>query len=1078
MYGAYLPKKPKRVLVLGSGALQIGQAGEFDYSGSQAIKALREEKIYTVLVNPNIATIQTSEGLADKIYLAAVTPDFIERIIVKEEIDAILLSFGGQTGLNCGLELHDRGILQKYGVRVLGTQIEPIRDTEDRALFVKRLDEIGVKTCRSKACTSIDEARRAALQEIGLPVMLRGGFALGGKGSGIVETKEELDAGLRRAFAGGIPQVLVEESVKGWKEIEYEVVRDWRDNAITVCNMENLDPMGIHTGESIVVAPSQTLNDEEYQLLRSVALKTIRHLGIVGECNIQYALDPRSTDYRVIEVNARLSRSSALASKATGYPLAYVAAKLSLGYTLPEIPNGITRRTTAFFEPALDYLVCKMPRWDLAKFRGASMTIGSEMKSVGEVMAIGRTFAEVIQKAVRMLDIGVKGVDPDAFEFPDVEHALKNPTPLRIFAVARAIQSGMSVDEIHALTQIDRWFLRAIEPIVRTHQELKGTSYPNISADLLLRSKKLGFSDRAINLMTGAPFGKVREARKKHGIVPHIAQIDTLAAEYPAETNYLYSTYHATTTEAPASWRKKIMVLGSGAYRIGSSVEFDWCCVNAVQAASEAGYETIMVNFNPETVSTDYDVCDKLVFDEISYESVLDVYEREQPNGVVVSMGGQLPNNIAIRLHQAGVKILGTNAESIDTAENRQKFSALLDRLKIDQPLWSHLVDPSHAKEVVEQLGGYPVLVRPSYVLSGAAMQVAHEQNELIRILERARRVSPEYPVVISKFETNAREVEIDAVADNGEIVLWAISEHVEDAGVHSGDATLMLPPQTLYIATIRRIKEIASALARALMITGPFNVQFLAKHNRVRVIECNLRASRSFPFVSKVTGNNFVREATRRMLGIQQPVQNRGLDLDYVAVKSPMFSFARLAGADPMLGVEMASTGEVGCFGDDLNEALLHSLISTGFRFPKKGVLLSLGPVTEKYWFADEARVIAEELKLPIFATPGTADTLLQLGIPCMSLAKNPGEGTSAMDVIDDGRVDLVINVPREYDELGRPDGYLIRRRAVDAGIPLITDNHLARAVIEALRSKKDMSAMRLLAWDGYLARSPVSLR
>jgi carbamoyl-phosphate synthase large subunit len=735
-----------------------------------------------------------------------------------------------------------------------------------------------------------------------------------------------------------------------------------------------------------------------------------------------------------------------------------------------------------------------MPRWDLGKFHGASMTIGSEMKSVGEVMAIGRTFAEVIQKAVRMLDIGVKGLDPDAFDFADVKSALRTPTPVRIFALARALKDGMSVEEIHEITQIDPWFIRAIEPVVRTHRELKSTRYPKISEELLRRAKSLGFSDRAINVMADAPFGKIRETRKKYGIVPHIAQIDTLAAEYPAETNYLYSTYHATATEAPSSWRKKIMVLGSGAYRIGSSVEFDWCCVNAVQAASEAGYETIMLNYNPETVSTDYDVCDKLIFDEVSYESVLDIYEREQPNGVVVSMGGQLPNNIAIRLHQAGVRILGTSAESIDTAEDRQKFSALLDRLKIDQPLWDHLTDFSEARAIVEKLGGYPVLVRPSYVLSGAAMQVAHEQNELLRILERARRVSPEHPVVVSKFEMHAREVEIDAVADNGEIVLWAISEHVEDAGVHSGDATLMLPPQTLYIATIRRIKEIASALARALMITGPFNVQFLAKHNAVRVIECNLRASRSFPFVSKVTGNNFVKEATRRMLGIQHPVQNRGLDLDYVAVKSPMFSFARLAGADPMLGVEMASTGEVGCFGDDLHEALLHSLISTGFRFPKKGVLLSLGPVTEKYWFADEARVISEELKLPIFATPGTADTLLQLGIPCTSLAKTPGEGpsrtegsglpgaqhvgASAMDVIDAGRVDLVINVPREYDELGRPDGYLIRRRAVDAGIPLITDNHLARAVIEALRSKKDSGSLRLLAWDGYLARSPVPLR
>ncbi|MCK6547084.1 carbamoyl-phosphate synthase (glutamine-hydrolyzing) large subunit [Myxococcota bacterium] len=1076
MYGAYLPKKPKRVLVLGSGALQIGQAGEFDYSGSQCIKALKEEKIGTVLVNPNIATIQTGEDLADKVYLHAVTPEFVERIIVKEEIDAILLSFGGQTALNCGLALDETGIFAKYGVQVLGTPVRAIKDTEDRKLFIDRLDEIGVKTARSRAVRSIEEGRAAAL-EIGLPVMLRGGYALGGKGSGVVHTIDALEGALKRAFDGGIPQVLVEENLTGWKEIEYEVVRDWRDNAITVCNMENMDPMGIHTGESIVVAPSQTLNDEEYQMLRSIALKTIRHIGIVGECNIQYALDPKSNEYRVIEVNARLSRSSALASKATGYPLAYVAAKLALGYTLPEIPNGITRRTTAFFEPALDYIVCKVPRWDLAKFRGASTKIGSEMKSVGEVMAIGRTFPEVFQKALRMLDIGVRGVDPDAFEFPDVVEVLKNPTPLRPFAIAKALRDGMTIDEVHKLTKIDRWFLASLLQIVKKHEELKHTKLP-VSADSLREAKELGFADRGIEILTGMDMAAIREARRNHGILPHVAQIDTLAAEYPAETNYLYSTYFATKSEAQASWRKKIMVLGSGAYRIGSSVEFDWCCVNAVQAASELGYETIMLNFNPETVSTDYDVCDKLIFDEVSFEKVLDIYEREQPNGVVVSMGGQLPNNIAIRLHEAGVKILGTSPQSIDTAEDRSKFGALLDKLGIDQPKWAHLTNPEEGRALVEKLGGFPVLVRPSYVLSGAAMQVAHEPNELFRILERAKAVSPEHPVVISKFESHAREVEIDAVADNGEIILSAITEHVEDAGVHSGDATLMLPPQTLYIATIHQVKKIAAALARALQITGPFNVQFLAKNNQVRVIECNLRASRSFPFVSKVTGNNFVREAMRRMLGVQRPVQNHSLDLDYVAVKAPMFSFSRLAGADPMLGVEMASTGEVGCFGDDLHEALLHSLISTGFRFPKKGVLLSLGPVTEKYWYGEEAKVIHEELKLPIYATPGTAEALHELGVPCTVLTKREGEGTSAMDVIDQGKVDLVINVPKEYDELGRPDGYLIRRRAVDAGIPLITDNHLARAVIEALRRRPNSAALRILAWDDYLARSPVSLR
>ena len=1093
MYGAYLPKKPRRVLVLGSGALQIGQAGEFDYSGSQAIKAFKEEGISTTLVNPNIATIQTSEGLADRIHLCAVTPELVERIIVKEEVDAIALSFGGQTALNCGLELADAGILERYGVRVLGTPIKAIRDTEDRRLFVDRLNEIGVKTARSRACRTPAEAIEAA-REIGFPVMLRGGYALGGKGSGIVYDERALEEAVRRGFAGGVPQVLVEECLKGWKEIEYEVVRDARDNCVTVCNMENLDPMGIHTGESIVVAPSQTLNDHEYQLLRSIALKTVRHLGIVGECNIQYALDPRSSDYRVIEVNARLSRSSALASKATGYPLAYVAAKIALGYTMPEIGNAITRRTTTFFEPSLDYLVCKMPRWDLGKFRGASMRIGSEMKSVGEVMAIGRTFPEVIQKALRMLDIGVKGLDPLAFEFEDLRDELQNATPLRIFAVARALWEGMSVDEIHDLTKIDRWFLHQIEPIVGMHRDLKGRRFADPSASpaspaspgkpadaeldagTLLRAKQLGFSDRMIGTLTEAPRGSIRALRKRHGIAPHLAQIDTLAAEFPAETNYLYSSYHATATDVAPSWRKKIMVLGSGAYRIGSSVEFDWCCVNAIRAASELGYETIMVNYNPETVSTDYDTCDKLIFDEISFETVLEIYEREQPYGIVVSMGGQVPNNLALRLHQAGARILGTSADSIDTAENRRKFSDLCDRLGIDQPRWAHVTEEGAAMDMVNQVGGFPVLVRPSYVLSGAAMSVAHEPNELARILARAKAVSPQYPVVVSKFETHAREVEIDAVADRGEIVLWAISEHVENAGVHSGDATLVLPPQSLYIGTIRRVRQIAQQIARSLSITGPFNIQFLAKNNAVKVIECNLRASRSFPFVSKVTGQNFVAEATRRMLGVARPVENRSLDLDYVAVKAPMFSFSRLVGADPMLGVEMASTGEVGCFGDDLHEALLHALLATGFRFPKKGVLLSLGPVEDKYWFAEEARVIAEHLQLPIYATPGTAEALRAVGIACTSLAKKPDEGETAMQAIDEGKVDLVINIPREYDALGRPDGYLIRRRAVDTGVPLITDLQLARAVIEALRCKR-LEDLPTRSYDEYLARGTVAL-
>ena len=815
-----MPKKPKRALVLGSGALQIGQAGEFDYSGSQCIKALREEGVFTVLVNPNIATIQTSTGLADKIYLTAVTPEFVEKIIVKEEVDAIVLAFGGQTALNCGLALDDAGILDKYGVRVLGTPIKAIRDTEDRDLFCRRLAEIGVNTARSRACRSVGDAREAA-REIGFPVMLRGGYALGGKGSGIVETEADLDTALRRAFADGVRQVLVEECLRGWKEIEYEVVRDGRDNCVAVCNMENFDPMGIHTGESIVVAPSQTLDDHEYQMLRSIAIKSVRHFGIVGECNIQYALDPASSDYRVIEINARLSRSSALASKATGYPLAYVAAKIAVGYALPEIANAITRRTTAFFEPALDYVVCKVPRWDLGKFKGASTRIGTEMKSVGEVMAIGRTFPEVLQKALRMLDIGVRGLDPDAFQFEDVSDQLRNATPYRAFAIARALRDGMSVDAIHELTKIDRWFLNALVPVVDMHESLRATLQPP-DADTLRDAKQLGFSDSQIGILTSTPHGTVRALRKEHGIVPHLAQIDTLAAEFPAETNYLYATYHAECDDIDPSWRKKIMVLGSGAYRIGSSVEFDWCCVNAVQAASELGYETIMLNYNPETVSTDYDMCDTLIFDEISFETVMDIFERERPFGVVVSMGGQVPNNLALRLHQNGVPILGTSGENIDRAEDRRKFSALLDDLGIDQPRWAHLTNVADAEKLVASLGGFPVLVRPSYVLSGAAMSVAHEPNELRRILDRALTVSPDNPVVVSKFETHAREIEIDAVADQGEIVLCAISEHIEDAGVHSGDATLVLPPQMLYVSTIRRIKKIAADVARALEITGP----------------------------------------------------------------------------------------------------------------------------------------------------------------------------------------------------------------------------------------------------------------
>ncbi|MGQ0384069.1 MAG: carbamoyl-phosphate synthase (glutamine-hydrolyzing) large subunit [Gammaproteobacteria bacterium] len=1060
--------RPRRTLILGSGGLQIGQAGEFDYSGSQAIKALREEGIETVLLNPNIATIQTSADMADRLYLRAVSPDVTEHILRVERIDSILLAFGGQTALNCGIALHESGVLEALGVRVLGTPVASIVDTEDRQRFIARLAEIGVRVARSRACGAPAEARAAALA-LGLPVMLRAGFSLGGKGSSIVQHEAALDVALRRAFAGGMRQVLVEEYLGGWKEIEYEVVRDADDNCIAVCNMENLDPMGIHTGESIVVAPSQTLNDDEYQLLRSIAIRTVRHLGIVGECNIQFAMNPRSTDYRVIEVNARLSRSSALASKATGYPLAYVAARIALGYRLPEIRNRITGCTTAFFEPALDYLVCKVPRWDLNKFQGAVKQIGSEMKSVGEVMAIGRTFPEVIQKALRMLDIGVTGLDPDAYEVADLRAELQWATPRRIFAVAKALRDGMSVQTIHEITHIDPWFLRSMLPVIGMHGRLADRSAP-LTPEVLREAKQLGFSDQLIELRRGLEAGSVRESRLHWNIRPCFAQIDTMAAEFPATTNYLYSTYHARASDVEPGARNKVLVLGAGAYRIGSSVEFDWCCVHAVRALSELGFETIMLNYNPETVSTDYDTCDRLIFDEISFESVMEIHERERPAGVIVSMGGQIPNNLATRLHRAGVRVLGTSPLDIDRAENRRTFSALLDELGIDQPAWRHVTDGREAERRVEELGGFPVLVRPSYVLSGAAMSVAHEPNELQLILARAKRISPEHPVVVSRFEMRAREIEIDAVADAGRLVHWAICEHVEDAGVHSGDATLVLPPQSVYIATLRRIRRIAAQLAEALRITGPFNVQFLAKHNLVKVIECNLRASRSFPFVSKVTGVNFAVEATRLMAGARSADNGvSSLELDHVGVKVPMFSFARLAGADPMLGVEMASTGEVACLGHDVHEALLDALVAAGFRVPVKGVLLSLGPVEDKYWFADEARRIHEDLKLPIFATAGTAEALRELGIPCARVAKTPGDSPSAMDLIDRGEIDLVVNVPRQYDSEGRPDGYLIRRHAVDTGTPLLTDLQLARAVVEALwRRREQPRALR--AWQDYV--------
>jgi len=893
----FLPTKPKRVLVLGAGALQIGQAGEFDYSGSQALKALKEEGVHTVLINPNIATIQTSEELAGAVYFLPVDPYFVEKVIVEERIDAILLSFGGQTALNCGLALEASGVLERRGVRVLGTPVSTIRATEDRQIFNEKLAEIDVKVARSRATKSPKEALEAA-REIGFPIIMRAGFSLGGKGSAIVKNEQEFRDVVDRAFTG-VPQVLVEECLSGWKEIEYEVVRDADDNCITVCNMENVDPMGIHTGDSIVVAPSQTLNDHEYQLLRDIAIKTIRHLGIVGECNIQYALDPKSTDYRVIEVNARLSRSSALASKATGYPLAYVAAKIAMGYALPQIPNAITKVTTAFFEPALDYIVCKVPRWDFEKFVGVDRKIGPEMKSVGEVMAIGRSFPEALQKALRMLEIGVQGLDPKAFDFPDVKVELAHPTPRRIFAVARALEMGMTVEEIASLSSMDPFFLREIARVVKLGGDLERISktggLKGIERPMLLDAKRAGFSDTTIATCTGATDVEVRELRHKLGVRPHLAQIDTLAAEYPAETNYLYLTYAAGQSDVAPSSLKKIMVLGSGCYRIGSSVEFDWCCVNAATAARDLGYETILLNCNPETVSTDYDLCDKLVFDEISLETVLEIYEHDKPDGVFVSMGGQTPNNLALKLHRLGVKVLGTAPESVDCAEDRKKFSALCDQLGIDQPRWAEHGAVTDLEKTVESLGGFPVLVRPSYVLSGAAMKVAHGAPELKNYLSAATDISREHPVVMTKFESHAREIEFDAVANKGEIVRWAISEHVENAGVHSGDATLVLPPQGLYLETIRSVRRIGAKLARALNVTGPFNIQLLSRHNEVKVIECNLRASRSFPFVSKVLGTNFIREAARVMLGAPStPSVIDPLNLDYVAVKAPMFSFRR----------------------------------------------------------------------------------------------------------------------------------------------------------------------------------------
>jgi len=1060
--------RPRSVLVLGSGALQIGQAGEFDYSGSQALKALREEGIRTVLLNPNVATVQTSRELADEVYFLPVEPDFVADVIAREKVDAILLAFGGQTALNCGLALDRSGVLARHGVRVLGTPPEAIRATEDRALFNAKLAEIGVQVARSRHATTPEEVTLAA-RAIGLPVILRAGFSLGGKGAAIARTEEELARLAPRALAGGTG-VLVEECLSGWKEIEYEIVRDAADNAITVCNMENVDPMGIHTGESIVVAPTQTLDDTDHQLLRNVALRTARHLGIVGECNIQYALCPDTGDYRVIEVNARLSRSSALASKATGYPLAYVAAKIALGYSLPEIPNGVTKVTTAFFEPSLDYVVCKLPRWDFAKFEGSTDRIGPEMKSVGEVMAIGRSFSEALQKGLRMLEIGAPGLEPDAFPFPDVVRELEQPSSRRMFAVAKAIAEGMSVGEVHERTGIDPFFLGEIADVCELRRQLSAAA-ALAAPDLLRTAKRAGFSDAQIAALVGASADEVREARRAHGIHPMLAAIDTLAAEYPAQTGYLYFTYWATSEEVPrARGEGSVLVLGSGCYRIGSSVEFDWSCVSALSTCRALGRRTILLNNNPETVSTDYDVCDLLVFDELSHETVLETVRALGVAGVIVSVGGQTANNLVRGLARSQIPIFGTPASAIDTAEDRRKFSALCDELGIQQPRWLAHGSAAHLDDVVAGVGGYPVIVRPSYVLSGAAMRVAHGPTELEEYLGRAARVSPEHPVVISKFEEDAREIEVEAVARDGVVTHWALTEHVENAGVHSGDATLVLPPQHLYTETVRRARRIVTALAKALEVTGPFNVQMLARDNDVKVIECNLRASRSLPFVSKALGIDFVGEATRALLGAASTHAARDpLDLDFVAVKVPQFSYRRIDGADPTLRVEMASTGEVGCFGRSLDEALMKAMLSVGFRYPSKGVLLSLGPVRAKYRFAREAELLVAR-GLRLFATAGTADVLAAEGITCERVSKGEDDkdGPSALGLLRRREIDFVINVAREYDAHGLPDGAQIRRLAVDLEVPLITDLMLARAVVHAMIACP-RERLEIRPWSAY---------
>lgn len=1068
----------KKVLLLGSGALKIGEAGEFDYSGSQALKALREEGIYTVLINPNIATVQTSEGVADQIYFLPVQPYFVERVIEKERPDGILLAFGGQTALNCGVALHQSGVLEKYNVRVLGTPVQAIMDTEDRELFVEKLNEIGVKTIKSEACENIEQARKAA-KELGYPVILRAAYALGGLGSGFCDNEEELDKLAEKAFSFS-PQVLVEKSLKGWKEIEYEVVRDRYDNSITVCNMENFDPLGIHTGESIVIAPSQTLTNSEYHKLRALSIKIIRHIGIIGECNVQYAFDPQSEDYRVIEVNARLSRSSALASKATGYPLAFVAAKLGMGYGLFELKNSVTKTTSAFFEPALDYVVCKIPRWDLSKFRGVDKELGSSMKSVGEVMAIGRNFEEAIQKGLRMIGQGMHGfVENKELEIPDIDAALREPTDKRVFIISKAMHKGYTIDQIHELTKIDKWFLQKLKHIIDIDERMKALkSINNLDKELLREAKVYGFTDfqiaRAVGLETElnsmAKAGLVvRNLRKSYGILPYVKQIDTLAAEYPAQTNYLYLTYagvaHDITFERD---KRSIIVLGSGAYRIGSSVEFDWCGVQALQTIRKEGYRSVMINYNPETVSTDYDMCDRLYFDELTFERVMDIIDLECPHGVIVSTGGQIPNNLAMRLDGQHVPILGTSAKDIDNAEDRAKFSSMLTRNGIDQPEWSALTTMEDINTFISKVG-FPVLVRPSYVLSGAAMNVCSNQEELEKFLRLAANVSEDHPVVVSRFIEHAKEVEMDAVARNGEIIAYAISEHIEFAGVHSGDATIQFPPQKLYCETVRRIKRVSRKIAEELHISGPFNIQFLAKENDIKVIECNLRASRSFPFVSKVLKINLIELATKVMLGLPVEKPSKTLfDLDYVGIKASQFSFNRLQKADPVLGVDMASTGEVGCLGDDTSTALLKSMLSVGQRIPEKNILLSTGSAKQKAEMLDAARMLVEH-GYKLYATSGSSKYLSENGVENTEVFwPSEDKQPQAIDMLHNHEIDLVVNIPKNLTAGELTNGYKIRRAAIDLNVPLITNSRLASAFINAFCRIK-LDDIDIKSWAEY---------